>query len=321
MGTGFHGELSGRENIYLNGAVLGMSHAEIRRKFDQIVDFADVERFLDTPVKRYSSGMYVRLAFAVAAHLEPEILIVDEVLAVGDADFQKKCLGKMGEVAGHGRTVLFVSHNMASVASLCTRGILLDRGRVRAQGSVPDVIAQYAAIARPAVEGGDVGALFTRDMGRPVREAALLGLALLDKTGAPVSVVESFATVTFRATGRIVTPVDLLSLAIFIKDSRGLVVAKFESGRNPPTSAARAGDFQIDCEIRDLPLRAGDYTINVGVGSYGLRWLDIHDDAATFSVSASSDEDLQTNRFSEGAIIARHVWRTQASSAAAEPVQ
>ncbi len=121
VGTGFHPELTGRENIYLNGAILGMTHAEIRRKFDEIVAFAEVERFLDTPVKRYSSGMYVRLAFAVAAHLEPEILIVDEVLAVGDAEFQKKCLGKMGEVAGHGRTVLFVSHNMAAVQTLCPR--------------------------------------------------------------------------------------------------------------------------------------------------------------------------------------------------------
>ncbi len=128
VGTGFHPELTGRENIYLNGAILGMTRAEIRRKFDEIVAFAEVEKFLDTPVKRYSSGMYVRLAFAVAAHLEPEILIVDEVLAVGDAEFQKKCLGKMDEVAGGGRTVLFVSHNMAAINKLCTRAVLLERG-------------------------------------------------------------------------------------------------------------------------------------------------------------------------------------------------
>src|SRR5579884_3769862 len=125
VGTGFHPELTGRENIYLNGAILGMTRAEIRRKFDEIVDFAGVEKFLDTPVKRYSSGMYVRLAFAVAAHLEPEILVIDEVLAVGDAEFQKKCLGKMGEVAGGGRTVLFVSHHMGSVARLCSRVVAL----------------------------------------------------------------------------------------------------------------------------------------------------------------------------------------------------
>ncbi|MFQ3674821.1 MAG: ABC transporter ATP-binding protein, partial [Aggregatilineales bacterium] len=130
VGTGFHPELTGRENIYLNGAILGMSRAEINRKFDEIVDFAGVERFIDTPVKHYSSGMGLRLGFAVAAHLEPEILIVDEVLAVGDAEFQKKCLGKMSEVAGEGRTVLFVSHNMAAVRSLCNRGIVLAEGSV-----------------------------------------------------------------------------------------------------------------------------------------------------------------------------------------------
>ena len=127
VGTGFHPELTGRENVFLNGAILGMRRAEIRKKFDEIVAFAEVEKFLDTPVKRYSSGMYVRLAFAVAAHLEPEVLIVDEVLAVGDAEFQKKCLGNMGEVAKGGRTVLFVSHNMAAVTRLCQRGILLVR--------------------------------------------------------------------------------------------------------------------------------------------------------------------------------------------------
>ena len=126
IGTGFHAELTGRENIFLNGVILGMTRAEIRRKFDEIVAFAEVEKFLDTPVKRYSSGMYVRLAFAVAAHLDPEILIVDEVLAVGDAEFQKKCLGKMQDVAGHGRTVLFVSHNMAAIESICTRALLFD---------------------------------------------------------------------------------------------------------------------------------------------------------------------------------------------------
>src|SRR6266704_1257028 len=130
VGTGFHPELTGRENIFLNGAILGMSRAEIRKKFDEIVAFAEVEKFLDTPVKRYSSGMYVRLAFAVAAHLEPEILIVDEVLAVGDAEFQKKCLGKMQEVSEkEGRTVLFVSHNMSAIRSLCDRGVLVERGR------------------------------------------------------------------------------------------------------------------------------------------------------------------------------------------------
>jgi lipopolysaccharide transport system ATP-binding protein len=143
VGTGFHPELSGRENIFLNGSILGMARREIARKFDEIVAFAELERFIDTPVKRYSSGMYIRLAFAVAAHLEPEILLIDEVLAVGDAAFQKKCLGKMGEIARHGRTVLFVSHNTAAMLNLCQRGILIEGGRVVADGPIEPVIQQY----------------------------------------------------------------------------------------------------------------------------------------------------------------------------------
>lgn len=143
VGTGFHPELTGRENIFLNGAILGMSKVEIKRKFDEIVAFAEIEKFLDTPVKRYSSGMYVRLAFAVAAHLEPEILIVDEVLAVGDVQFQKKCIGKMEEVGKQGRTILFVSHNLGVVQSLCTRGVLLGRGTVLADDTASVAVSTY----------------------------------------------------------------------------------------------------------------------------------------------------------------------------------
>jgi lipopolysaccharide transport system ATP-binding protein len=150
VGTGFHPELTGRENTYLNGAIFGMSHKEVERKFDEIVDFAEIEKFIDTPVKRYSSGMYVRLAFAVAAHLDPEILVVDEVLAVGDAEFQKKCLGKMGDVAKGGRTVLFVSHNMAAVESLCSTGLLLAHGFTQFTGRISNVISQYAGAYQPS---------------------------------------------------------------------------------------------------------------------------------------------------------------------------
>ncbi|HEX3920083.1 MAG TPA: ABC transporter ATP-binding protein [Caulobacteraceae bacterium] len=147
VGTGFHPELTGRENVYLNGAILGMTRGEIRRKFDEIVDFAAVERFIDTPVKRYSSGMYVRLAFAVAAHLEPEILVIDEVLAVGDVEFQKKCLGKMKEVSSHGRTVLFVSHNLAAVSALCSTSLVFDRGNLAFQGPVSSAIDTYLCLS------------------------------------------------------------------------------------------------------------------------------------------------------------------------------
>jgi lipopolysaccharide transport system ATP-binding protein len=148
VGTGFHPELTGRENVFLNGAILGMSKAEITRKFDEIVAFSEIEKFLDTPVKRYSSGTYVRLAFAVAAHLEPEILIVDEVLAVGDAQFQKKCLGKMGEVSRGGHTVLFVSHNMVAVQSLCHRAVLLQEGKLLEEGQASAVVSRYLSVAQ-----------------------------------------------------------------------------------------------------------------------------------------------------------------------------
>ncbi|PKN20623.1 MAG: ABC transporter ATP-binding protein [Deltaproteobacteria bacterium HGW-Deltaproteobacteria-6] len=151
VGTGFHPELTGRENIYLNGTILGMTRQEIKRKFDEIVAFAEVEKYLDTPVKRYSSGMYVRLAFAVAAHLEPEILVVDEVLAVGDAQFQKKCLGKMGDVTKEGRTVLLVSHNMAAIENLCGKAILMDNGRIAMQGNTAKAIQYYLEVVIPSV--------------------------------------------------------------------------------------------------------------------------------------------------------------------------
>ena len=156
VGTGFHPELTGRENIFLNGAILGMSKAEIKSKFDEIVAFAEVEKFLDTPVKRYSSGMYVRLAFAVAAHLEPEILVVDEMLAVGDAQFQKKCIDRMDEVSREGKTVLFVSHNFPAVQRLCNRGILLESGTVKSQGEVSAVLSEYMQAASLGEEAANV---------------------------------------------------------------------------------------------------------------------------------------------------------------------
>ncbi len=180
VGTGFHAELSGRENIYLNGAILGMGRAEIKRKFDEIVAFSEVEKFLDTPVKRYSSGMYVRLAFAVAAHLEPEILIVDEVLAVGDMAFQKKCLGKMNEVARGGRTVFFVSHNMSVMRQLCSKGILLHQGRVKKTGSIGEVMEGYLA------DGAGCDGNWQRGNPLPSRDGIYIeSVRLLNPQGAP----------------------------------------------------------------------------------------------------------------------------------------
>ena len=178
VGTGFHPELTGRENIYLNGAILGMTRQEIKRKYDEIVAFAEVEKFLDTPVKRYSSGMYVRLAFAVAAHLEPEILLVDEVLAVGDASFQKKCLGKMGDVAKEGRTVLFVSHNMASIRQLCQACFWIDKGRIRQTGLASEVIDSYLRDSDKS--GGKAECTFAED---PEKEFQLRAGRLLNEEG------------------------------------------------------------------------------------------------------------------------------------------
>jgi lipopolysaccharide transport system ATP-binding protein len=184
VGTGFHPELTGRENIYLNGAILGMTRAEIKRRFDEIVAFAEVERFLDTPVKRYSSGMHVRLAFSVAAHLEPDILIVDEVLAVGDAEFQRKSLGKMGSVARQGRTVLFVSHNMAAIKSLCTRGLLLREGKVAEDGEAGRVVRSYLGSVSSAPE--QAGERRWRDLARAPGDqvARLVGIRACDPHGA-----------------------------------------------------------------------------------------------------------------------------------------
>lgn len=178
VGTGFHPELTGRENIFLNGAILGMSRAEVRRKFDEIVEFAGVEKFLDTPVKRYSSGMYVRLAFAVAAHLDPEILIVDEVLAVGDMDFQKKCLGKMEDIGNEGRTLLFVSHQMPMIESLCRRCLLLENGTLIADGPTSGVVARYRGIEGIASEVD-----FSGKHAQPDRGVRLLRGALTDTAG------------------------------------------------------------------------------------------------------------------------------------------
>jgi lipopolysaccharide transport system ATP-binding protein len=180
VGTGFHLELTGRENVYLNGAILGMRRAEVAKKFDEIVAFAGLDAFLDTPVKHYSSGMYMRLAFAVGAHLETDILIVDEILAVGDAAFQKKCLGKMDDVAKHGRTVLFVSHNLGAIRSLCTRGLVLGEGRVRFDGTASDAIAEYLALS--AASGASDGQI-AFDPGLVFDSLTLHGVRLVDDAG------------------------------------------------------------------------------------------------------------------------------------------
>jgi lipopolysaccharide transport system ATP-binding protein len=251
VGTGFHPELTGRENIYLNGAVLGMKRAEIRRNFDSIVDFADVERFLDTPVKRYSSGMYVRLAFAVAAHLEPEILVIDEVLAVGDAEFQKKCLGKMSEVAGSGRTILFVSHNMAAVEALCPRTIHLST-RVARNGETAQVIASYLdqSLARSHRAGPRVPAI----QDGLALENVLIGPSMI-RSGDAVDIEFAFRS---EKRGR----VHQCAILIYsVKGFRVGIVDVRERGNLPFNF--EIGHFVIRARIAALPIVEGVYTVGL----------------------------------------------------------
>jgi lipopolysaccharide transport system ATP-binding protein len=220
VGTGFHPELTGRENIFLNGAILGMGKAEIKKKFDEIINFAEIEKFLDTPVKRYSSGMYVRLAFAVAAHLEPEILIVDEVLAVGDMRFQKKCLGKMEEVGREGRTILFVSHNLMAVRSLCTRAILLEKGKLVADDSVDKVARTYL--------GNDSSILerrWTNEQTAPQNSVVILHrVRVCDDAGNSLDAVYTDALFNFEIEFKVKKPDSVIGLTVILYDEESNVI-------------------------------------------------------------------------------------------------
>ena len=253
VGTGFHPELTGRENIYLNGAILGMKKAEIRRKFDEIVDFAEVEKFLDTPVKRYSSGMYVRLAFSVAVHLEPEVLVVDEVLAVGDAQFQRKCLKKLQSVGrSSGRTILFVSHNMAAVRGICTRGILLERGVAVLQGPIDEVVDSYLS-SDPQGETSSDSVETPSFFLDSVRIESLRGSVI--KTFDPVRIL-----VTFTPKQNIA---DFgLYIGILASDEHRLAgVDSPDFITIPPVPAGR--QTTVGFEIASLPLLGGNYRVDI----------------------------------------------------------
>lgn len=278
VGTGFHPELSGRENIFLNGAILGMTRNEIKRKFDEIVDFAEVEKFLDTPVKRYSSGMYVRLAFAVAAHLEPEILIVDEVLAVGDAEFQKKCLGKMGEVAKGGRTVLFVSHNLAAVQALCSKAVLLLAGKVQRVGDVDSLVADYTKTSR------EHGAI---TQASPFLLDSELEIRTFQFCPIPVA---SGSAVQFRVELGSRSIVPLYELAILIYSQTGVRVAILDlRGKGVPCNIDAGENFELSGEIKSLPLVEGNYSVGLYLssGSISGNFLDL----AHLSVSQNSNNN------------------------------
>ncbi len=256
VGTGFHPELTGRENLYLNAAILGMRRAEIERKFDEIVGFAGVAPFIDTPVKHYSSGMQVRLAFAVAAHLEPEILIVDEVLAVGDVEFQRKCLGKMKAVAGSGRTVLFVSHNMPAVRALCTRAILLDAGRVVLDGSTEDVVARYLAeqtVDRPVASADDIAPRMEGVVRRDRPTVRFREIAVEDERGVARASFDSDETIRIAITFECVERVVDLRVLVQVVDETGAPLLASQSLDDPHVASDHrtlaAGVYRTACEF------------------------------------------------------------------------
>jgi lipopolysaccharide transport system ATP-binding protein len=265
VGTGFHPELSGRENIFLSGAILGMPRSEIVRQYDQIVDFAGIEQFLETPVKRYSSGMYIRLAFAVAAHLEPEILLIDEVLAVGDIEFQQKCLGKMGDVAKGGRTVLFVSHNMAAVESLCSRGIYLERGQVKFAGTSKETIAAYLADQKSGMRQRTDGVVAATED----RSAVLLNFSPVDKNGAPLAVVRSGEDLRLAATLQLTKPVPRAAFYVDFDDIYGTRVTVLYSDIAGYPLNLEPGTHRIVVEAPRLQLPPGSYNLYVQLRSGG----------------------------------------------------
>ena len=316
VGTGFHPELTGRENIYLNGALLGMRRSEIRRMFDEIVDFSGVEPFLETPVKRFSSGMYVRLAFAVAAHLTPSILIVDEVLAVGDAEFQRKCLGKMESVAhGEGRTVLFVSHSFAAVAALCDRAVMLERGAVAADGPTGEVLQQYMASLeghgddRPD-DGGpfDIGgvASLSHD-GDPIvsscsmRDAEGVGTRIFD-VGAPVSI-----DVTLHGLDQIYDPAVGLTIESDFDQKLVLLSTRI---RPAPIVAEPGVPVRLTFELPGLPFPPGRYYLGLSLQDGSGRWIE---DAPRAVALTLVDNDFYGTGWkipaSPGAVILDFSWR------------
>ncbi len=284
VGTGFHPELTGRENIYLNGAILGMKRSEIDRKFDEIVAFSEVERFIDTPVKHYSSGMYLRLAFAVAAHLEPEILIVDEVLAVGDAGFQRKCLGKMGAVAKEGRTVLLVSHNMGAITQLCGTTVQLEKGRLKRVGTSAEVVRAYLSSA----VGTDVKSSWSKDSSKPNHaEVRLNSARLLSIDEHPITVVHFDTAFLIEIAYTVTVPIRDLSISYKVYDSQGVLV--FESmDTDMPEWKGRVrepGEYRSLCELLPSFLKPGRYYVSLTSFVENVKIIEKQDNVLSFDVS------------------------------------
>jgi lipopolysaccharide transport system ATP-binding protein len=305
VGTGFHPELTGRENIYLNGAILGMTRVDIGRRFDDIVEFSEISRFLDTPVKRYSSGMYVRLAFAVAAHLEPEVLVIDEVLAVGDAAFQRKCLGRMEDVADSGRTVLFVSHNMQAVRSLCTRVVQLQDGRVVDSGPPARIVDQYLKL-----QGGTDGVLTWEGDDRPgdddVRLAAVRILGA-DFLSTPVVITsQAFSVQMDIDIERVPTG---LTVGFDLSLTDGTVVFRsYQTDSAPDRWPALApGRNRLECGIAANLLNTGRYTVHPRISIDRVRWI-VHGGSVSFEVHRDPGDSLNALVDKPGAIAPVLAW-------------
>jgi lipopolysaccharide transport system ATP-binding protein len=317
VGTGFHPELTGRENVFLNATILGMRKAEVARKFDEIVAFSGVEQFIDTPVKRYSSGMYVRLAFAVAEHLEPDVLIVDEVLAVGDVGFQKRCLGKMGDAARDGRTVLFVSHNMAAVQKLCKHAVWLDHGRVRMRGDAEQVVAAYvqsateADLARP---GLPPGALY-RAPESPGRDDEVTAVDMLDDAGRPLLALRTWDAVRFRIAFRACRAYRSFSAVLKVSTPEGvpLLLTSTTPDHTLPISI-ESGLHVVECRFERFPLSAGDYVIGAGLAIPGVEYVWRNESLAPLSVASrdvfGSALPPASNRY---LVVAPHTWSVPAA--------
>lgn len=276
VGTGFHPELTGRENIFLNGAILGMTKREIHKKFDEIVDFAEVEKFLDTPLKRYSTGMFVRLAFSVASHLEPDILMVDEVLSVGDVQFQKKCLGRMGEVSKEGRTIIFVSHNLEAIRALCDRAILLDGGVVVADDSVNNALEQYLGYVNRSSELG--GKALANRLDRCTGSALFHKVTALDSVGRETWRFKSGDDVRLRFEYRVEEPLSCLSIFLGLRSMMGdetITTVKCDFRE----SSLDVGDCgAVNIVLPNIPLRPGEYSLYVCLGDRdGERIHDVVD--------------------------------------------
>jgi lipopolysaccharide transport system ATP-binding protein len=299
VGTGFHPELTGRENIYLNGAILGMKRGEIQQKFDEIVDFAEVSKFIDTPVKRYSSGMYLRLAFAVAAHLEPEILVVDEVLAVGDIEFQRKCLGKMSEVAGAGRTVLFVSHNMSAIARLTKDTLVLDDGRIVYSAPTADAIDFYmtANLTQSGERIWNEGTTLSRDGIFHPR-----ALRVIDNLGRISNQVGSTQPFDFEFEYQIDEDITGLRVGIYLATSKGEpVFTSFDTDSNEAYEqypVRPSGIHRSRCTIPANFLNEGRFVLGVNASSFRIQSFFTDEHALTFSVdgSGSPGSHWQENR-------------------------